>query len=81
MKLTTFMIKVNGQKPVKYATKTTVYNQVVLEAYGRLKMPFPCEVEIWAPHLLPEYGPYFYRVDYFPDYGCPAVLNSRKPTP
>lgn len=77
-----FMIKVNGGAAVEFIASTGVYVHAVMQAFGKLDMPYPCDVEIWMPSLLPDYGPYFYRIDDFVDsrgnvYGCPAVMNSR----
>lgn len=74
-----FCIKVNGGDETHFRSRHSEYRLAVMEAFGALGMPYPCSVEIWAPHLLPDYGPYHYVIDDFIDvhgvrYGCPAVM-------
>jgi hypothetical protein len=88
---TQFHIRVDGGHEQVFESHTSIYPHAVMAAFGALKLPFPCEVEIWVPHLVPHgYGPYRYLIDDFDDgrgnrYGCPAVLNQFRtkadPTP
>lgn len=78
-----FMIKVNGGEPQAFHASTGVYVVAVMEAFGKLGMPYPCDVEIWSVPPVPDHGPYFYRIADFVDnrgnvYGCPSVMNSRR---
>ena len=80
-----FMIRVNGGEPQPFTATTGIYSRAVMQAFGKLEMPYPCDVEIWVEDLLPDYGPYFYRIDDFIDnrgnlYGCPSVMISRPRT-
>lgn len=80
--MTDFMLRVNGGPMQRFEATTGVYSLAVMQAFGKLDMLYPCDVEIWIPDLLPDYGPYFYRIADFVDnrgniYGCPAVMNSR----
>lgn len=69
----TFRLRVDGADPVDFESDRGEYAVVVAEAFGVLKMPFPCTVQIWVEDLLPDYGPYEYRVDYFAGTGAPGV--------
>lgn len=77
-----FMIRINDGPEQAYTSVHSIYSLAVMEAFGRLGMPYPCNVEIWCPGLPEEgYGPYRYRVDDFVDmrrnrYGCPSVMSA-----
>lgn len=83
--MSVFMLRVDGGEPQVFETATGIYNVAALQAFGKLNMPFPCHIEIWSPELVPEYGPYFYRIDNFVDsqgnvYGTPG-LCAAAPSP
>ena len=79
---TQFRIVVDGGKECGFESSYSQYDLAVLEAFGALGLPYPCEVKIWCTDLVEAgYGPYFYRIDGFIDmagnhYGCPAVMHS-----
>ena len=83
-KSTEFCIRVDDGVVQLFQASTGVYKIAVLEALGKLGMPYPCTVEIWIPRLVDAgYGPYFYRIDDFVDiheneYGCPAVMTATR---
>lgn len=60
--MSTFHIRVDGGPEQTITVKTGIYRDAVAAVPALLGLELPIEVEIWAPHLLPEYGPYFYRV-------------------
>ena len=76
-----FRIRVDGGEERTFTARHSEYSVAVMEAFGVLGLPYPCEVEIWVPDLVAAgYGPYRYRIDDFVDnrgnvYGCPSVLT------
>ena len=77
-----YKILVNGVDEFDFSTHHTEYQLAVLSAFGCLGLSYPCEVEIWVPHLLPDYGPYKYRIADFVDvdgreYQAPAVTVAK----
>lgn len=75
-----FMLQVNQDEPAEYVSAFSQYSLAVLEAFGALGMPYPCTVKIWSPDLVPEYGPYTYRIGDFVDmngrqYVTPSVQS------
>ena len=75
-----FMIQINQDEPVPYVSAFSQYSLAVLEAFGALGMPYPCTVKIWSPNLVPQYGPYTYRIEDFVDmngqqYVSPSVQS------
>lgn len=78
----TFMIRVGNDEPQEYVSAFSQYSLVVMEAFGALGMPYPIEVEIWSPKVVPEYGPYKYRIADFVDvagnqYIVPSVMSAQ----
>jgi hypothetical protein len=80
-KLTTkFHIRIDGGEERIFAAHTSIYSHAVMAAFGKLRLAYPCTVEIWVPDLVEGgYGPYTYRIDNFVDqhgnvYGCPSVM-------
>lgn len=76
-----FKLRVDGAEPLDFEARHSTYSLAVMEAFGKLKLPFPCRIEIWVPELLPEYGPYHYRIADFVDamgntYGCPSIMTA-----
>jgi hypothetical protein len=76
-----FHLRIDGGDEQIFVSRHSAYSHAVMEAFGVLGLPYPCEVEIWVPDLMEAgYGPYFYRIGDFDDgrgnrYGCPAVMN------
>lgn len=64
---TTFHLKINGGPEQTITTKSGVYRLAVATAMANLDYTPNKDgqdiVEIWVPHLLPDYGPYFYAYD------------------
>jgi hypothetical protein len=59
----TFRIRINGEKRSrKLEVKTTIYQNAAAAVPAIFGKDLPCDVEIWSPDLIPEYGPYHYRV-------------------
>ena len=82
-KLITYLLRIDDGEPVEFTTDESEYAVAVMRAFGILRLPYPCSIEIWVPDLLPNYGPYFYRIDDFsprPDivYGAPSVMHATK---
>lgn len=62
MRLKGFHIRINGGPKQFFPVKTTIYRDAaaaVPAIYGRR---LPVDVEIWSEDLVPEYGPYHYRI-------------------
>lgn len=76
-----FHIRVDGGEERTFSSRHSIYVHAVMEAFGVLGLPYPCEVEIWTPgNVAGGYGPYLYRIDDFVDnrgnvYGCPSVMT------
>ena len=80
-----FHIRVNRGPEQSYTSRHSIYIHAVMEAFGVLGLPYPCDIEIWSPDLVTDgYGPYFYRIDDFVDargnvYGVASVMRSSAP--
>jgi hypothetical protein len=62
--MTDFMIRVNNSPtPVSLKVKTSVYRDAVAAVPAIFGLDLPVDVEIWCEHLIPEYGPYHYRIE------------------
>lgn len=77
----TFMLKIGSDEPKEYVSAFSQYSLAVMEAFGALGMPYPVDVEIWVPHMLPEHGPYKYRIADFVDaagrqYVVPSIMSA-----
>ena len=59
---TVFHVRINGGPEQELPSKTGIYQAAVAAIPAVLGVEIPCDVEIWSPGLLPEYGPYFYRI-------------------
>jgi hypothetical protein len=59
----TFHIRVNGAPEQTITVKTGIYRDAVAAIPALLGLREPLDVEIWVPHLVPEYGPYHYRIE------------------
>lgn len=58
-----FRIRIHGQKRSrKLDVKTSIYRDAAAAVPAIFGLSLPVDVEIWCPRLLPEYGPYHYRV-------------------
>lgn len=58
-----FRIRVHGEKRSrKLAVKTTIYRDAAAAVPAIFGKSLPVDVEIWVPDLIPEYGPYHYRI-------------------
>lgn len=81
----TFHLSVDGGPEQLFEARTGIYSHAVMEAFGKLGLPYPCDVKIWVPRLVEAgYGPYHYRIADFVDargdvYGCPAVMTASPP--
>jgi hypothetical protein len=60
--MTKFHIRVDGGPEQTITVKTGVYRDAVAAIPALLNLDLPITVEIWVPHLLPEYGPSHYLV-------------------
>jgi hypothetical protein len=57
-------IRVHGETEVRSLTvKTGVYQLAAVAAPAVFGLELPVDLEIWVDDLLPEYGPYHYRVE------------------
>lgn len=58
-----FRIRINGEEQKRFLkVKTSIYRDAAAAVPAIFGLRLPVDVEIWAPHLLPEYGPYHYRI-------------------
>jgi hypothetical protein len=58
-----FKIRINGEKRARALNvKTTVYRDAAAAVPAIFGKSLPIDVEIWSPDLIPEYGPYRYRI-------------------
>lgn len=62
--LTRFHFQVNDGREQTIAVKTGKYAFAAAAIPAMLDVDLPANVKIWVPRLLPEYGPYYYIVDY-----------------
>jgi hypothetical protein len=60
---TTFSIEIGNGPEQSLVVKTGVYIDAVAAIPAILGIGMPFTVKIWSPDLLPEYGPYYYRVE------------------
>ena len=61
---TKFYVRVNGRKQREIEVATGVYISAAAAVPALLgSNDYPLEIEIWVPHLLPEYGPYTYYIE------------------
>lgn len=63
-KPTKFHVRVNDGREETITVRTTLYTVAVAAVPALLGCELPATVEIWVPRLLPQYGPYFYRVEF-----------------
>lgn len=64
----TYRLIANDGEEVEFVSQHNLYGLAVMEAFGRLGLPFPSVVRIWVPELVDcGYGPYTYRIDDFID--------------
>ena len=59
----TFHVRINGGPEQTLRVRTGIYVHAVAALPALLGIDIPADVEIWVPHLMPEYGPYFYRIE------------------
>ncbi len=62
-KKSTFHVKINGGPEQVIKTRTGIYQLAAAAALAMLdyeESEEDDEIEIWAPSVMPEYGPYFY---------------------
>ncbi len=58
-----FHIRINGGKKKELEIKSGIYKSVVAAIPALFDLDtYPLRVEIWAPDLVPKYGPYFYII-------------------
>lgn len=58
-----FKIRIHGEKRARTLNvKTTVYRDAAAAVPAILGRRLPIDVEIWDSDLIPEYGPYHYRI-------------------
>jgi hypothetical protein len=58
-----FRIRFHGEKRARRLdVKTTIYRDAAAAVPAIFGRRLPVDVEIWSPDLVPEYGPYHYRV-------------------
>jgi hypothetical protein len=69
-----FHIRINGGPEQRILTKSGVYVYAVAAVPALFDTGLPVSVEIWVPRLLPEYGPYSYRVE-TDEFGNPVVRH------
>lgn len=61
----TFQIRVHGEQEVRALTvKTGKYQMAAAAAPAIFGLELPVDLEIWCDRLLPDYGPYHYRVQW-----------------
>ncbi len=62
--MTTFHVQINDGPEQQVEVRSTQYHLAAVAALALLehesRKPDPDIVKIWVPHLLPQYGPYFY---------------------
>lgn len=72
---TTFSYRLNGGAERQIEANTGIYQFAALAipaATGETKLPLV--IEIWCPHLLPEYGPVWYEIA-DNEYGFPVLRH------
>lgn len=61
--MTVFTAAVSGGEPRDIDVPTGDYRLVVAMAVALAEAsPLPCTVQVWCRDVLPDYGPYWYRV-------------------
>jgi hypothetical protein len=70
----TFHVRIDGCPEQQITVKTGQYMAAVAAIPALLGADPPMNVEIWVPRLLPDYGPYFYRLAY-DEYVCLRVTH------
>jgi hypothetical protein len=61
--MTSFHVRVDDGPEQTITVATSVYMVAALAVPALLAdVDTPCIVEIWVPDLLPDYGPYLYRI-------------------
>ena len=59
----TFQVRIHGEDEVRtLVVKTGKYQLAAVAAPAIFGLDLPVDLEIWCERLLPEYGPYHYRV-------------------
>lgn len=61
-----FHFTINGGPERVFHARTGVYCSAVAAipaVFGIPENEFPIDIEIWVPELLPQYGPYVYRIE------------------
>jgi hypothetical protein len=59
----TFHVRIHGEQKVRTLTvKTGKYMLAAVAAPAILGLDIPVDLEIWCDRLLPDYGPYHYRL-------------------
>lgn len=59
---TTFSVQIDGGEVRAFEAMTGVYSLACIAAVAMLTDKNVADVKIWIPELLPDYGPYYYRV-------------------
>ncbi len=63
---TKFSVSINGGPEQTIKVRTGIYDSAAAAVPALLGIvDFPVFVTIWSPKLLPDYGPYKYRIDNF----------------
>ena len=71
----TFQIRVHGEDEVRTLTvKTGQYQVAAVAAPAIFGLELPVDLEIWCERLLPDYGPYHYRI-HWNEFVCVAVQH------
>lgn len=72
--MTKFKVKINGGATQNFVVPTGIYVDAVAAIPAFFEVEYPCIVEIWVKSLLPDYGPYFYGIEY-PGGAVSVVIN------
>lgn len=71
----TFQVRVHGEQEVRSLTvKTGKYQIAAAAAPAIFGLDLPVDLEIWCDRLLPNYGPYHYRV-HWNEFVCVEVQH------
>jgi hypothetical protein len=61
--MSNFKIRIHGEKTVhRLRVKTSIYRDAAAAVPAILGRHLPLDVEIWSDAVMPEYGPYHYRI-------------------
>lgn len=72
---TTFQVRVIGETEVRtLSVKTGQYQLAAVAAPAIFGLKLPVDIEIWCERLVPEYGPYRYRIQWN-EFVCVEVLH------